>query len=402
MKTIKYELADGIATLTFDEPDSAVNIMSLQWQDDLSEVTAQVLKDKDAIKGILLTSAKSTFFAGADLKAVMRMTPSDAPRAYVEVERMKKNFRTLETLGKPVASCLNGTALGGGWEVALVGHHRVAVDDKRTQFGLPEVTLGLLPGASGITKMTRHLGLLGAQPYLLEGKLFGPREALELGLVHELVTDTGELRAKALAWIDTHPTAQHPWDAKDYKIPGGTPSNPKIATALSVAPAMLKKQTRGLYPAPEAILACMVEGALVDVETALRIESRYLARLMTGPNAKAMINTFFFNLNAIKSGQSRPKGIPGVQATKSGNPGRGHDGRRYRLRAGEQRHCDHPQGRQPGQGRGRQGLQRQGNPAARGQRPHERGGSGHPALAHHGHQQGGRFGRLRSHHRGRV
>ncbi len=323
MKTIQYTLANGIATLTFDEPDSTVNTMSLQWQDDLSEVTAQVLRDKDAISGVILASAKSTFFAGADLKAVMRMTPTDAPRAYAEVERMKKNFRALETLGKPVASCLNGSALGGGWEVALIGHHRVAVDDPKIQFGLPEVTLGLLPGASGITKMTRHLGLLAAQPYLLEGKLFGPREALALGLVHELVADAGELRARALAWIAAHPAAQHAWEAKDYKIPGGTPNHPKIAAALSVAPAMLKKQTRGLYPAPEAILACMVEGALVDMETALRIESRYLARLMTGSNARAMINTFFFNLNAIRSGQSRPRDIARFKPQKVGILGAG-------------------------------------------------------------------------------
>ena len=323
MKTIKYELTDGIATITFDEPDSPVNTMCLQWQDDLSEVTAQVLKDKAAIKGVILASAKSTFFAGADLKAVMRLTPADAPKAYAEVERVKKNFRTLETLGVPVASCLNGTALGGGWEVALVGHYRVAVDDSKTQFGLPEVTLGLLPGASGVTKMTRHLGLMGAQPYLVEGKTFGPRQALELGLVHELVADAGELRGKALAWITANPTAQHPWDAKDYKIPGGTPANPKIAAALSVAPAMLKKQTRGLYPAPEAILACMVEGALVDLETAYRIESRYLAKLMTGTNAKAMINTFFFNMNAIKSGQSRPPKVPRFRPNKVGLLGAG-------------------------------------------------------------------------------
>ncbi|WP_309683927.1 3-hydroxyacyl-CoA dehydrogenase NAD-binding domain-containing protein [Polaromonas sp.] len=327
MKTIKYELTDEsfgkVATLTFDEPDSPVNTMCLQWQDDLSEAAARVLKDKDAIQGVILASAKSTFFAGADLRAVMRLTPADAPRAYAEVERVKKNFRTLETLGKPVVSCLNGTALGGGWEVALVGHHRIAVDDNKTLFGLPEVTLGLLPGASGVTKMTRHLGLMGAQPYLVEGKTFGPREALALGLVHELVANAGELRAKALAWMAAHPTAQHPWEAKDYKIPGGTPANPKIAAALSVAPAMLKKQTRGLYPAPEAILACMVEGALVDLETALRIESRHLARLMTGSNAKAMINTFFFNMNAIRSGQSRPRDIARFKPARVGLLGAG-------------------------------------------------------------------------------
>ena len=323
MKTIQYQIEGGIATITFDEPDSPVNTMCLQWQDDLSEVTAQVVKDKDALKGIILASAKSTFFAGADLKAVMRLTPADAPKAYAEIERVKKNFRTLETLGIPVASCLNGTALGGGWEVALVAHYRVAVDDRKTQFGLPEVTLGLLPGASGVSKMTRHLGLMGAQPYLVEGKTFNPREALELGLVHELVADADELRGKALAWIATNPTAQHPWEARDYKIPGGTPANPKIAAALSAAPAMLKKQTRGLYPAPEAILACMVEGTQVDLETAFRIESRYLAKLMTGTNAKAMINTFFFDMNAIKSGQSRPKGVGRFRPAKVGLLGAG-------------------------------------------------------------------------------
>lgn len=323
MKTIQYQIDNGIATITFDEPDSPVNTMCLQWQYDLSEVTAQVVKDKGSLKGIILASAKSTFFAGADLKAVMRLTPADAPKAYAEVERVKKNFRTLETLGIPVASCLNGTALGGGWEVALVGHYRVAVDDDKTQFGLPEVTLGLLPGASGVTKMTRHLGLMGAQPYLVEGKTLTPRQALELGLVHELVADAGALRAKALAWLAANPQAQHPWEAKDYKIPGGTPANPKIAAALSVAPAMLKKQTRGLYPAPEAILACMVEGTQVDLETALRIESRYLAKLMTGTHAKAMINTFFFNMNAIKSGQSRPARVPRFRPGKVGILGAG-------------------------------------------------------------------------------
>ena len=323
MKTIRYELQNGIATLTFDEPGSPVNTMCEAWQHDMNEVAGRVLADKDSIRGIVLASAKSTFFAGADLKGVMRLTPADAPQSYAMVELVKKNFRTIETLGKPVVSCLNGTALGGGWELALVGHHRIAVDDSRIQFGMPEVTLGLLPGASGVTKMTRHLGLLGAQPYLVEGKLFGPREALELGLVHELVANAAQLRERALAWIAEHPSAQHPWEAKDYKIPGGTPSNPKVASALTVAPAMLKKQTRGLLPAPEAILACMVEGTMVDMETALRIESRYLAKLMTGINAKAMINTFFFNLNAIKSGQSRPGTSPKFKPSKVGLLGAG-------------------------------------------------------------------------------
>ncbi|HET8745236.1 MAG TPA: 3-hydroxyacyl-CoA dehydrogenase NAD-binding domain-containing protein [Ramlibacter sp.] len=306
MQTIRYELAGGIATLTFDEPGSPVNTMCEQWQQDLTAAVQQLLADRAALRGIVLASAKSTFFAGADLKGTMRLQPQDAPRVFHEIEQVKKNFRTLETLGVPVVACLNGSALGGGWEVALAAHHRVAVDAPKIQFGLPEITLGLIPGASGITKMTRLLGLLGAQPYILESKLFSPRDALALGLVHELVPDAAALRPAALAWIAAHPQAQQPWDAKDYRMPGGTPSSPKIAGMLAVAPAALKKKTRGLYPAPEYALAAMVEGAQVDFDTALRIESRYLARLIVSPVAKNMINTFFFNLNAIKAGQSRP------------------------------------------------------------------------------------------------
>lgn len=323
MKTIKYELQAGIATLTFDEPGSPVNTMCAQWQDDLTAAVQQVLADQEAIRGIVLASAKTTFFAGADLKGTMRLKPQDAPLVFREIEQVKKNFRTLETLGKPVVACLNGAALGGGWEVALAAHCRVAVDNPKIQFGLPEITLGLIPGASGITKMTRLLGLVGAQPYILESKLFAPREALQLGLVQELVPDASQLRAAALAWIAANPQAQQPWDAKDYRMPGGTPSNPKIAGMLAVAPAALKLKTRGLYPAPEYALAAMVEGAQVDFDTALRIETRYLAKLIVSPVAKNMINTFFFNMNAIKAGQSRPKWEGKYQPKKVGILGAG-------------------------------------------------------------------------------
>ncbi|GAB2748273.1 3-hydroxyacyl-CoA dehydrogenase NAD-binding domain-containing protein [Melaminivora jejuensis] len=333
MQTIRYELipaqgADGqVALITFDEQGSPVNTMCEQWQADLGEATARVLADRQqlgqALKGIVLASAKSSFFAGADLKATMRLTPADAPTVFARIEAMKKNFRQLETLGIPVVACLNGTALGGGWEVALIAHHRIAVNDRKIQFGLPEVTLGLLPGATGITKMTRLLGLLGAQPFILEGKTFGPAEAHKLGLVHELVDSQDALLPRALAHIAAQPTAQQPWDAKDYRVPGGTPSNPKIAGALVVAPAMLGKTTRGRYPAPEAALSAMVEGAMVDYDTALRIESRYLARLMTTPVAHNMINTFFFDLNAIRAGKSRPAGVARFKPAKVGILGAG-------------------------------------------------------------------------------
>jgi 3-hydroxyacyl-CoA dehydrogenase/enoyl-CoA hydratase/3-hydroxybutyryl-CoA epimerase len=323
MENIRLSIEDGIATLTFDEPDSPVNTMCLQWQDDLAEAAALLVAEREHLKGIILASAKKTFFAGADLKAVMRLIPADAPRVYAEVERVKKNFRTIETLGLPVVSCINGSALGGGWEVALIGHHRIAVDDPRIELGLPEVSLGLLPGASGVTKMVRQLGLMAAQPYLVEGRLFQPRQGAEAGLVHELVADEQQLRARALAWIAEHPQSMHPWEAKGYKIPGGDARSPKMAAALTVAPAMLKKKTRGLLPAPEAILACMVEGSLVDLETAFRIESRHLAQLMTGGQAQSMINTFFFNMNAVKSSASRPAGVARYKPQKVGIVGAG-------------------------------------------------------------------------------
>ena len=323
MKTIRYELQDGIATITFDEAGSPVNTMCTQWQQDLLDVTARVVQDRDTIRGIVLASAKSTFFAGADLKGMMRLQPADAPRLYREIEQNKKCFRTLETLGKPVVTCLNGSALGGGWEVALVGHYRVAVDSPKIQFGLPEITLGLIPGASGITKMTRLLGLVGAQPYILDSKLFNPREAMELGLVHQLVPDAAALRPAALAFIAANPEAHHLWDDKSYRIPGGGPDHPTIAGLLAVAPAVLKQKTRGLYPAPEYALAAMVEGARVDFDTALRIESRYLARLAVGTVAKNMINTFFFNMNAIRSGQSRPASVQKYAPQKVGVLGAG-------------------------------------------------------------------------------
>ena len=327
LKTLRYEIDQDIATITFDEYGSPVNTMCQQWQDDLALVAQELVKDRPKLRGVILASNKSTFFAGADLKGVMRSSTADGPRLFIEIERIKKNFRTIETLGIPVVSCLNGSALGGGWEVALVGHHRIATRNPKTQFGLPEVTLGLIPGGGGITKMTRILGLLAAQPYILESKLFGPEQALKLGLVHELVDTDSDLRNCALDFIaasQNKPEAcLHIWDRKDYEMPGGTPHNPKLAGILSLAPAALKQKTRSLYPAPEAALAAMVEGALVDFDTAMRIESRYLAGLMSSGIARNMINTVFFNMNNIKSGLSRPAGLPRYRPQKVGILGAG-------------------------------------------------------------------------------
>ena len=324
MQSIRYELDEaGIATVTLDAPGAPVNTMTPQWQADLAEVVVCLERDKAQIKGVLLASAKTTFFAGAELNSVLKLRAEDAAPGFKSIEAMKRSFRRIETLGRPVVALLNGAALGGGWEVALAAHARFALDDRRIQFGTPEVSLGLIPGATGITKMVRLLGLMAAQPYLLEGKLFGPREALELGLVQGLGDSVESLRAQALVWIADHPDATQPWDRKDYRLPGGTPSNPKIAAGLVVAPAMLAQKTRGLYPAAHAILETMVEGAMVDYDTATRIESRKLAKTMVSQTAKNMVTAFFFNMNAIKSGKSRPSDVPHWKPTRVGVLGAG-------------------------------------------------------------------------------
>ena len=324
MQTIRYELdGAGIATVTLDAPGAPVNTMTPQWQADLAEAADCLERDRAQIKGVLLVSAKSTFFAGAELNSVLKLKAEDAAPGFKSIEAMKRCFRRIETLGRPVVALLNGAALGGGWEVALAAHARFALDDRKIQFGTPEVSLGLIPGATGITKTVRLLGLMAAQPYLLEGQLFGPREALELGLVQGLGDSVESLRAQALAWIADHPDATQPWDRKDYKMPGGTPSNPKIAAGLVVAPAMLAQKTRGLYPAAHAILETMVEGAMVDYDTATRIESRKLAKTMVSQTTKNMVTAFFFNMNAIKSGKSRPAGVPRWKPAKVGVLGAG-------------------------------------------------------------------------------
>ena len=324
METLRYQIdADRILTITFDAPGAAVNTMTLAWQRDLAAVAAQAVADKDRIRGIVLASAKKTFFAGAALRHVLTLEARDAVPAFHELQALTKTFRRLETLGRPVVSLLTGSALGGGWEIALIGHARFALDDAEIRFGMPEVTLGLMPGATGITKTVRHFGLIDARPYLLEGKLFGPQEALEIGWVDELAKTREELRAHAVAWIDAHPDAVQPWDRKDYRLPGGTPSSPKIAAGLAVAPAMLAQKTRGLYPATQAILEAMVEGALVDFDSAVRIDARKFARVMVGQTAKNMIQAFFFDLQAIRSGKARPQGFAAWQPNKVGILGAG-------------------------------------------------------------------------------
>ncbi|MFK0100132.1 3-hydroxyacyl-CoA dehydrogenase NAD-binding domain-containing protein [Streptomyces sp. NPDC091040] len=310
--TIRWEQDEtGVVTLVLDDPNQSANTMNQAFKDSIAAVADRAEAEKDSIRGIIYTSAKKTFFAGGDLKEMIRIGPDNAQLAFDTGTAIKNSLRRIETLGKPVVAAINGAALGGGYEIALASHHRIALDAPGSRIGLPEVTLGLLPAGGGVTRTVRLMGIADALlKVLLQGTQYTPRRAQENGLVHEVAATPEEMLEKARAFIDAHPESQQPWDVKGYKIPGGTPSHPKFAANLPAFPSNLKKQIAGApMPAPRNILAAAVEGSQVDFETALTIEARYFTELVTGQVSKNMIQAFFFDLQAVNSGASRPKGI---------------------------------------------------------------------------------------------
>ncbi len=318
--------SDGIVVLTMDDPNQGANTMNDLYKKSMTATVDRLEAEKDDITGVVLTSAKKTFFAGGDLKNMMKVGPDDAQPLMDELTEIKAALRRLEQLGKPVVAAINGAALGGGLEIALACHHRIAADVPGSQIGLPEVTLGLLPAGGGIVRTVRMLGLQNAlMQVLLQGQRNKPAKAKEIGLVDELVGSVEELVPAAKAWIKANPEAGvQPWDKKGFKIPGGTPSTPAFAANLPAFPANLRKQLKGAnMPAPRAILAAAVEGSQVDFDNASLIESRYFVHLLTGPVAKNMIQAFFFDLQAINNGGSRPKDVPKREIKKVGVLGAG-------------------------------------------------------------------------------
>ncbi|HLV77188.1 MAG TPA: 3-hydroxyacyl-CoA dehydrogenase NAD-binding domain-containing protein [Marinobacter sp.] len=324
MNAIRYDLgSDQILTLTIDMPGQSANTMNTEFRQALTATVNRIKGDLPGLKGIIFASAKKTFFAGGDLKELHKVTRTQAQEFEDMVNGLKADMRFLETCGKPVVAAINGTALGGGLELALACHHRVALDDDRTQLGLPEVTLGLLPGGGGTQRLPRMIGLEAAFPFLMEGRKVNPKAALKAGLVDELASSSEDMFARARAFIEANPECRQPWDKKGFRFPGGAPQHPDMAQKLAIAPAMLKQKTRGCYPAPERILAAVVEGAQVDFDNGSLIETRYFAELVTGQIAKNMIGTFWFQLNALKAGGSRPGGVDKATFTQVGVLGAG-------------------------------------------------------------------------------
>lgn len=307
MTSVIYEKDQhNIVHLILDKPNASANLMDNEFTESLATAVEKLRQDDYA--GVIFRSNKSTFFAGGNLDDLFTTQKENADILYSMVNRLKLAMREIETQGKPVVACINGAALGGGWELALSAHYRIAMS-KNVILGLPEVTLGLLPGGGGVIRMTRLLGVQAAMPYLLEGKQFKPEKGLELGLINEIVESPDAMLDAAITWIKANLSATQPYDVKGYKVPGGLPTQPALAKMLPIAPAMIRAKTKGTLPAPESILAVMIEGLQVDIDTAMRIESRYFVELVCSQVAKNMINTFWYQLNEIKAGAARPKEV---------------------------------------------------------------------------------------------
>ncbi len=307
--TIRWEKgADGVVILTLDDPSQSANTMNAAYRDSIVATVDRLQAELDEITGVVITSAKKTFFAGGDLNDLKQADKEHTAEIAEFVRENKAVLRKLETLGKPVVAAINGAALGGGLEIALASHHRIVVDNPKVKLGFPEVKLGLLPGAGGVTRSVRMFGIAAALvPLLLQGKEYRPAEALQFGLVDEVVPTADDLIPAAKRWIVANPEAVQPWDVKGYKIPGGTPSTPKFAANLPAFPANLRKQLKGAnMPAPHHIMAAAVEGSQVDFDNASEIEGRYFVDLVTGPVAKNMIQAFFFDLQAATGKRGRP------------------------------------------------------------------------------------------------
>jgi 3-hydroxyacyl-CoA dehydrogenase / enoyl-CoA hydratase / 3-hydroxybutyryl-CoA epimerase len=310
--------SDGIVVVTLDDPGRSANTMNDRYVEAMGKCVDALHADREDITGVIVTSAKKTFFAGGDLDTLSQATPADAPAVMASSMTVKRQLRKLETLGRPVVAAMNGTALGGGLEIGLACHHRIGLDAKGVVYGQPEVTLGLLPGGGGVVRTVRMLGIADAvMNVLVQGQRHKPARALEVGIVDELATSPEEMMTKARAWIAANPESAQPWDRPGFKIPGGTPSSPKLAAMLPAFPANLRKQLKGApMPAPRNILAAAVESTQVDIETAFRIEGRYFTELVCGQVSTNMTKAFFHDLQAINAGKSRPDGHEQWQPTR--------------------------------------------------------------------------------------
>ncbi|MEL6519625.1 MAG: 3-hydroxyacyl-CoA dehydrogenase NAD-binding domain-containing protein [Pseudomonadota bacterium] len=325
---------DGVAFITWDVSDKSMNVLSLQGLKDLDSAIDQALGD-EAVKGVVITSGKDSFAAGMDLNVIAQMKElageEPARGVFDGIMDMHRLLRKIELAGmdpktqkggKPIAAALPGTALGIGLEIPLSCHRIFAADNPKAKIGLPEILVGIFPGAGGTTRLVRKLGAMAASPFLLEGKLSAPAKAKSAGLIDEVVEDPA---AAAKAWVLAAKDADlvKPWDAKGYKMPGGAPYHPAGFMTFVGASAMVNGKTQGVYPAAKALLSAVYEGALVPFDTALKIEARWFTHVLMNPSSSAMIRSLFVNKEALEKGAVRPAGVADQAVKKVGVLGAG-------------------------------------------------------------------------------
>ncbi len=336
MAEFTYALEDGVAVITWDTPGKSMNVMTMQGWNELDAHVDTALADP-AVKGVVLTSGKPDSFAGGmDLNVIAKMKEmagGDPARGLFEgimrvhgimrkIERAGMDPKTLKG-GKPVAAALPGTALGIGFELPLSCHRIFAADNPKAKIGLPEIMVGIFPGAGGTTRLTRKMGAMAASPFLLEGKLSDPARAKSAGLIDEVVP-AEDLLSKAKDWVLNAKDADivKLWDQKGYKMPGGAPYHPAGFMTFVGASAMVNGKTKGVYPAAKALLSAAYEGAQVPFDTALKIEARWFTNVLMNPSSGAMIRSLFINKEALEKGANRP-GVPDQKVAKLGVLGAG-------------------------------------------------------------------------------
>lgn len=308
--------AEGVATITWDVASKSMNVMSTEAFQLLSKLIDQALADS-SVRGVILTSGKKDFAGGMDLNVIAQMRAGGAKAIFDGVMQMHHVLRKIERAGmdpktlkggKPIVAALPGTALGIGLELPLSCHRIIAADNPKAKIGLPEIMVGIFPGAGGTTRLVRKLGAMMAAPFLLEGKLSSPKEAKAAGIIDEVVAPE-DLLKRAKEWVLSASDADlvKPWDAKGYKMPGGAPYHPAGFMTFVGASAMVHGKTMGVYPAAKALLAAVYEGALVPFDTALKIEARHFTSVLMNPSSSAMIRSLFINKEALEKGANRPK-----------------------------------------------------------------------------------------------
>lgn len=323
--TIQYTVdEDGIATLMIDVPGKSMNVLSDHIISDLAECVDKVATDEN-ISGAIIASGKATFVAGADLTELATAYDRgvSAEQGYKWSSELSGVLRRMETCGKPFAVAINGLALGGGFELCLACHYRVMSDHPKAAVGLPEVSIGLIPGAGGTQRLPRLIGTEKSLPIILQGKKLNPKKALELGAVHEIAPHD-ELLERARTWLMETPHPVAPWDAKRFRFPGGAGANtPKNAQQFMVGTSLVAGMTQHNYPAPIAALSAVYEGCITPIDTGLDIESQYFGQLVSGVTARNMMRSLFINKGAADKLARRPEGVEKSRVTKLGILGAG-------------------------------------------------------------------------------